>query len=391
MFARVEPANRETAKRAARDLKRAKQLCRAGHYERAVPRFVKALEDYDNVELVIRKAREFPDKGLAMSLLQVTEDKAQEFLKRDLGQDCFEETSFAYGEFWGVMGTRPYMRTLHAIAYVAYEMSDIDKAITTSVEMLRLCQGDNVGQRDFLPALLLRAQRYEDALSFCQIWLDPQFDGKNRPLGGCTFAPPSPEPLSQGAIAFHTNSWRAITQLLNAALASFHVYGDCEQARQYLALGSKGNRRIMSEMWVGSRQPDKPSMRPYRMSNHSDDRGDAHDYLWLHQDLWMGQDVWDWATRQPDVRESALKPCAREECLNREEETFQYKRCSGCRDEFYCSAECQRLDWPRHKLECFGYRRRLLASQAQRDEGSDSDTLVSDGDSNTVIDEEDIL
>ena len=121
--------------------------------------------------------------------------------------------------------------------------------------MLRLCQGDNMGQRDFLPGLLLRAKRYEDALSFCQIWMDPQFNGENRPLGGCTFAPPSPEPLSQGMITLHARDSRDTTQLLNTALASFHLYGDCEQARQYLTLGTGGNRRIMSEMWVGSRQP----------------------------------------------------------------------------------------------------------------------------------------
>ena len=86
------------------------------------------------------------------------------------------------------------------------------------------------------------------------------------------------------------------------------------------------------------------------MLSHGGDRGDAHDYLWLHQDLWTEPDVWGWASRQPAVRDSALKPCARAECLDREEETFQYKRCGGCKDEFYCSTECQRLDWPTHKL-----------------------------------------
>lgn len=115
-----------------------------------------------------------------------------------------------------------------------------------------------MGQREFLPGLLLRARRYEDALSFCQVWLDPQFDGKNRPLGGCTFAPPSTEPLSQEAMNSHRNDAISTTLLLDAALASFHLYGDCEQARQYLALGTNGNRRIVSEIWIGSSQPGKP-------------------------------------------------------------------------------------------------------------------------------------
>ena len=28
------------------------------------------------------------------------------------------------------------------------------------------------------------------------------------------------------------------------------------------------------------------------------------------------------------------------------------KLCSGCNDILYCSSNCQRLDWPRHKLHC---------------------------------------
>jgi len=28
------------------------------------------------------------------------------------------------------------------------------------------------------------------------------------------------------------------------------------------------------------------------------------------------------------------------------------KKCSGCNAIFYCSPECQKLDWKRHKHEC---------------------------------------
>lgn len=42
-------------------------------------------------------------------------------------------------------------------------------------------------------------------------------------------------------------------------------------------------------------------------------------------------------------------------------------------------------------IECFGYRRRLLASQVHADAGSDADTLFPDDDSDTVIDEEDSI
>ncbi|EJF62935.1 hypothetical protein DICSQDRAFT_168605 [Dichomitus squalens LYAD-421 SS1] len=369
----VERADPVTARRAANDLKTAKQHLRQGQNEQAVECFVKALDDYDNVDLVAEQARKFPDSHLAMRLLELTATKAREYLKRDLGQDCFEETFYAYGGFWGVLDTRPYMRTLHAIAHVAFDMGDLDKAIATTVETLRLCQGDNMGQRSFLPPLLLRAKRYEDALSFCQVWLDPQYDGKQRPLGGCAFAAPDPEPLSQAFVDWHTESWRPTDLLLNAALASYHLYGDCEQARQYLSLGAKGNTRIMCEIWVRSRQPTKPYSRP-RTANS---REESHDYLWLMQDLWMEHDVWAWATRHPDVKEAALKRCGYAECSNREEAVFTFKCCGGCKEEWYCSPECQKADWRKHKLECFGYRQKLLAS-SPRDKDFGSESSVSD-------------
>jgi len=30
------------------------------------------------------------------------------------------------------------------------------------------------------------------------------------------------------------------------------------------------------------------------------------------------------------------------------------KSCSGCRSAFYCSVDCQRFDWRRHKSMCVG-------------------------------------
>ena len=29
-----------------------------------------------------------------------------------------------------------------------------------------------------------------------------------------------------------------------------------------------------------------------------------------------------------------------------------YQRCGGCKDIFYCSPECQKTDWSKHKKSC---------------------------------------
>jgi hypothetical protein len=39
-------------------------------------------------------------------------------------------------------------------------------------------------------------------------------------------------------------------------------------------------------------------------------------------------------------------------CNKQEEYLNQFKHCKGCKLNRYCSKECYKKDWPRHKLEC---------------------------------------
>ncbi|KAL1948726.1 hypothetical protein VTO73DRAFT_10532 [Trametes versicolor] len=43
--------------------------------------------------------------------------------------------------------------------------------------------------------------------------------------------------------------------------------------------------------------------------------------------------------------------CERDDTAS-EDESAQLDRCSGCRMTRYCGVECQRKDWPRHKVTC---------------------------------------
>lgn len=44
--------------------------------------------------------------------------------------------------------------------------------------------------------------------------------------------------------------------------------------------------------------------------------------------------------------------CNIEFCYNCKKTVEQMKRCGKCKTAKYCSAECQKKDWPKHKLEC---------------------------------------
>ena len=104
------------------------------------------MEDYYNIDKVTLKAREMPDHALAMKLLEAAEEigemlaidcrgDSSSFLdlmyvgRSTLGPDCFQEGSTSYGHFWGLIDTRPYMRTLNNIVLVSYESGDLDRAM----------------------------------------------------------------------------------------------------------------------------------------------------------------------------------------------------------------------------------------------------------------------
>ncbi len=94
----------------------------------------------------------------ASSLLQAHDLYRQgvEAGRRALGETYFEENA---GHFWGLLETRPYMRSLEGLASTLWEDGRREEALAAYRELIRLNPGDNQGIRYVLADLLLELNR----------------------------------------------------------------------------------------------------------------------------------------------------------------------------------------------------------------------------------------
>lgn len=77
------------------------------------------------------------------------------------------------GHFYGILETRVYIRARFILADHLRLMGTPDsvgEAADHILDMLRLNRSDNLGQRDFLPAILLRLDRDQEAYDFVKWW-----------------------------------------------------------------------------------------------------------------------------------------------------------------------------------------------------------------------------
>jgi hypothetical protein len=87
------------------------------------------------------------------------------------------------GHFWGILETRPYMRSRFALVEAILKVKTpdaVDTALQHLMDMLRLCRGDNMGVRDLVPALFLRLGKDQECYDFVK-WQattgqDPHYD-----------------------------------------------------------------------------------------------------------------------------------------------------------------------------------------------------------------------
>ncbi len=89
--------------------------------------------------------------------------------ERALGARTFRD--FA-GDFWGLLGTRPYMRARKGLADTLWRLDRKDEAVEHYREMLRLNEGDNQGIRYLLLDLLLHLERDYEAAQLLRKYQD---------------------------------------------------------------------------------------------------------------------------------------------------------------------------------------------------------------------------
>lgn len=89
--------------------------------------------------------------------------------ERALGDAYFEENT---GHFWGLLETRPYMRSMEGMASCLWQLGHKAEALETYWEMLRLNPGDNQGIRYVLVDLLLNMNRIPELEKLLKLYRD---------------------------------------------------------------------------------------------------------------------------------------------------------------------------------------------------------------------------
>ncbi|KAJ7203297.1 hypothetical protein GGX14DRAFT_535918 [Mycena pura] len=336
-----------------KNLEKAEELCRKNRPSDAVPPLLRAIKDEQNLDAWIQMAF-MCDRNKAVEILEMAESTGRMLMQTTLGSDAFADDGPHVGKFWDILAARPYMRVLQAQVRMYFETKNYTRSAETIIEMMRLCPGDNMGQRDWLGSLLLRLHRDADALHFAQVWINASEGGGMPPLrGGTTFRAPHRDVFSgEREKALSDPVWGPAVHLHNAALAAFRLRGPCPQATQYLRMAARANPHVLVKILGRRSRPDALNMDARAINGPEA----AHDYRFLTQDLWTAPQAWAWITGDETVNNELLKICSRPECPALESQATQFKRCAACHQAIYCGKACQKGDWMRHKRECQEHR-----------------------------------
>lgn len=94
-------------------------------------------------------------------------------LRADPGDGGFMQPANVFdnsvGHFWGILGTRDYMRARYALIEALRKVSTFDatqESLDHCLDILRLNRSDNMGVRDLVPVLFLRLGRDQECYDF---------------------------------------------------------------------------------------------------------------------------------------------------------------------------------------------------------------------------------
>ncbi|KAK4210498.1 hypothetical protein QBC37DRAFT_448106 [Rhypophila decipiens] len=85
------------------------------------------------------------------------------------------------GRFWGLIETRDYMSARFGAADTLIRADtwlSVQKALEHQMDMLRLCGIDNMGIRDYIPALMIRLGQEQECYDFLKWWATCHPDGR---------------------------------------------------------------------------------------------------------------------------------------------------------------------------------------------------------------------
>ena len=187
--------------------------------------------------------------------------------ERALGPDVFAQQA---GHFWGMVGTRPYMRARFGLARCLEELDRREEAIGHYRELLRLDPGDNQGVRYSLLASLLLVGRDDEAAVLIEQFGD--------------------EP---------TALWR-----YGRALSVFRREGDSRAARECLRVALRANRHVPAQLLADDDEPPDPPPASYTPGSREEavicdsELGEA----W-----WATPEAISWLRAQAPTRKSAQR------------------------------------------------------------------------------------
>jgi hypothetical protein len=127
-----------------------------------------------NHQVAHRSSHKYACNAIARRCASLADEEQK--LRNDPGDNFMmpaDPFTNAVGHFWGILGTRDYMRSRLALVKALQEVKTYESAQTQldhSMDMLRLCRSDNMGVRDLVPALMLRLNKDQECYDFVKWW-----------------------------------------------------------------------------------------------------------------------------------------------------------------------------------------------------------------------------